>query len=199
MTAPASSIWNIHLSAWIIQDGNYPDFAVGQTAEFAVEFFTGQTQPVATAKTDVSAKHTGLSGYDVVARSVLQTPELAVLDVGILIYSEQQSRLQGFPPGHFFEANLDISVDPYFYFQFFAKDQSVPPMIYSWRILSMLRQTGPMIEVADDSGRKMRMRDPARLGYEEIDKTDAWHDDGEYILRCGLLPIEPKRISATAI
>lgn len=31
--------WNIGLSAWIIQDRNYPDFSGGQTAEFAVEFF----------------------------------------------------------------------------------------------------------------------------------------------------------------
>jgi hypothetical protein len=25
--------------AWVIQDGNYPDFAVGETVEFAVAFY----------------------------------------------------------------------------------------------------------------------------------------------------------------
>ena len=33
------STWNIGLSAWIVQDGNYPDFGVGETVKFAVEFY----------------------------------------------------------------------------------------------------------------------------------------------------------------
>ena len=40
--APSGALgdeWLIGLSAWIIQDGNYGDFSVGQRAEFALEFY----------------------------------------------------------------------------------------------------------------------------------------------------------------
>ena len=30
---------NVGLSSWIIQDGNYEDFAVGQEQRFALEFY----------------------------------------------------------------------------------------------------------------------------------------------------------------
>jgi hypothetical protein len=30
---------NIALSAWIIRDGNYPDFSKGEVVEFAVEYY----------------------------------------------------------------------------------------------------------------------------------------------------------------
>ena len=34
----AGCVWSIGLAAWIIQDGNYADFTVGDRAEFALEF-----------------------------------------------------------------------------------------------------------------------------------------------------------------
>jgi hypothetical protein len=80
------------------------------------------------------------------------------------------------------------------------------PLVYSWRINSILRQTAPFIEAGADSGRlggrKLLVRDASKLGYEEIQRTDAWSDDhgsGEYILVCDLLPIPAKRVSSTAI
>ena len=46
------------------------------------------------------------------------------------------------------------------------------------------------------------VRDAERLGYEEIDGTNAWEDDGghaEYVLRCELLPVPAKITSVTAL
>ena len=195
------STWNIYLSAWIIQDGNYPDFSVGQTAEFAVEFFVDSSRPIECAEQRISATHTEDSGYDVVAKSILQQPELTILDVGILVYSKRKPEFQKFPVGALLQTRLSLSIDPYDYFQFLSKNPTVPPLIYSWHVLSIRRQTAPFIEIGDDSGRKMRGRDLTKFGYEEIEKTNAWSDDGgfgEYILCCELLPIEPKRTSATA-
>jgi hypothetical protein len=67
-------------------------------------------------------------------------------------------------------------------------------------------QTAPFVEIVQKDGpfdgRKIRTRDAARLGYKEISRTDAWEDDdglGKYILRCELLPIPARRVSATAI
>jgi hypothetical protein len=50
-------------------------------------------------------------------------------------------------------------------------------------------------------GRRISVRDERLLGYEEISRTDAWHDGGghaEYLLRFQLLPLPPKLSSATA-
>jgi hypothetical protein len=72
------------------------------------------------------------------------------------------------------------------------------PLVYSWRIDSIFRQTAPYVEVAP--GRWAR--DPERLGYGEILQTNAWDDDGghaEYLLSCELLPVPPKNTSATAL
>jgi hypothetical protein len=78
---------------------------------------------------------------------------------------------------------LTLGVDPFNYFETQNKNGDVLPLVYSWKICSILREN------------------PQRLGFEEILKTDAWYDDGghaEYVLRCDLLPIPPKRDSATA-
>jgi hypothetical protein len=75
----------------------------------------------------------------------------------------------------------------------------IPPLIYSWRVLSVLQQTGPFIESLI-LRRRIRQRDqhrgvPADLRYR------SWNDDGgygEYILRCERLNVPSKRDSATA-
>lgn len=39
---PLPGRWLIGMSAWVIQDGNYADFSVGQRAEFAIEFYAAE-------------------------------------------------------------------------------------------------------------------------------------------------------------
>jgi hypothetical protein len=205
----ATSKWNISLSAWIIQDGNYPDFAAGEIVEFAVEYYRLPETAVEPTEADVSAQLAGEMageiGYNVVAEKVLETDEITVLNVGILVYREEATQFPDFAEGRRFRTQLAFGIDPYFYFERQSKNERVPPLIYSWRINSILRQTAPFIEVVSDSGayagQKMMVRDSTKLGYQEIPKTDAWQDDGgtaEYILCCDLLPIRAKRISATA-
>jgi hypothetical protein len=197
--------WNIGLSAWIIQDGNYPDFAVGQTVEFAVEFYQQPATAIEVCKSEVVASQATGNSYSVVAEKVLVTDAVTVLDIGILVYREGTSEFSNVERGDRIRTELELSVDPYFYFESLSSDESIPPLIYSWRITSILRQTAPFIEVASGSGghrgAKMMARDVSKLGYAQILKTDAWQDDngfGEYILRCDLLPIPAKRVSITA-
>jgi hypothetical protein len=95
---------------------------------------------------------------------------------------------------------LRLGVDAFHCFECRSKTGDVLSLVYSWKILSILRQTAPFIETVIE-GRKLRVRDAQRLGYEEIEKTDAWNDDGgyaEYLLRCDLLPIPTKNDSVTA-
>jgi hypothetical protein len=143
--------------------------------------------------------------YDTVADVALQTDDITILDIGLLVYSESSSALRSaLPRSPRIAVQLGLGVDPFFYFERLSKVAGVPPLIYSWKILSILRQTAPLIEVDEvgpSTGRKVLVRDPQRLGYEAVRKTDAWKDDdghGDYVLRCNLLPIPPKRVSATA-
>jgi hypothetical protein len=201
MSAPNSpNNWDIGLSAWVIQDGNYPDFEVGQTAEFALEFWLPQGVATGPSTGEVSATNLGECLYDTVAETLVQTDEITVLNVGVLVYQHRSSQEPSFPVGHRFAVQLRLVVDAFHCFECRSKTGEVLPLVYSWKILSILRQTAPFVETVVE-GRKLRVRDTQRLGYEEILKTDAWNDDGghaAYILRCDLLPIPRKRESVTA-
>jgi hypothetical protein len=200
------SAWNIGLSAWVIQDGNYPDFGVGETVEFAVEFHQQPGTAVEASNSDVSATHVRDVAYRVLAEKISQPSEITVLNIGILVYSQFASQLSDVERGAQFRADLELCLDPYHYFEYLGTTGGALPLVYSWRINSILRQTAPFIEAGADSGRlggrKLLVRDASKLGYEEIQRTDAWSDDhgsGEYILVCDLLPIPAKRVSSTAI
>jgi hypothetical protein len=205
MTASSRSIWEIGLGAWIIQDGNYPDFAVGNTVEFAVEFYQQPGTAVEACESEVCARQLTENNYAVVAKKVLATEDVTVLDIGILVYRDGPLQVPEAAGGNRLRTELGLSVDPYFYFERLSQDANVPALIYTWQIISILRQTAPFVEAVADSGpyagHKMKSRDVSKLAYEEIERTDAWRDDdgfGEYILRCDLLPTPAKRTSATA-
>jgi hypothetical protein len=198
----SSNHWHVGMNAWIIQDGNYPDLEVGQTAEFAIEFWIPDGAACIIASDEaVSAIHGAGCLYNAVADVLLRTDDITVLDIGILIYGQtallpaavsQKSRLS---------VQIGLSVDPFFYLEGLNTIPAVPPLVYSWRMSSILMQTAPFIEKIVE-GRKVQVRDPKRFEYQEILRTDAWEDDGgygEYIFALDLLPIEPKRSSATAI
>ena len=177
-----SRIWDIGLTGRIIQDGQYRDFEVGQIAEFALEFFIPQGASAQASNANVSAKNLGGCLYETVAEVIVHSHQLTVLNIGVLAYQRKTS----LPPGPWIAVQLNLGVDAFHNFSFTSEIGDVVPLVYSWRILSILR----------------RMRDPRRLGYDEILKTDAWHDDGghaDYILRCELLPVPAKRESITAV
>jgi len=198
MSAPdPPTHWDIGLSAWIIQDG-HPDFAVGQTAEFAVEFCLPEGVASRASNEKVSANKLGECLYHAVAEVLIQSEQITVFDIGILVYGDPQPNLL---EGLRVAVQLRLGVDPFYNFYSLSKTGDALPLVYSWKILSILRQTAPFIDTLAD-GQKIQIRDPQRLGYEEILKTDAWNDNrghAKYVLRCNLLTIPPKRESATAI
>jgi hypothetical protein len=201
MDAPNSpGNWDIGLAAWVIQDGSYPDFEAGQTVEFALEFWLPEGVAARASGRKVSANNLGGCLYDTVAEVLVQTDQITVLDIGILVYQHTSQRTS-LALGSRVAVQLRLGVDPFHYFESVSKTREVLPLVYSWKILSILRQTSPFIDTLAE-GHKIRIRDPQRLGYEEILKTDAWKDDAghaEYLLRCDLLPLPPKREGATAL
>ena len=190
--------YEIGLSSWIVQDGNYDNFEVGQNAEFALEFYS---QDYRQSHLHVkSAKRLGAAKYEIIGEVVYLTPEVWVLDFGICAFQESTAP-GGIITGSFVTADIHLGIDPFFYFERLHALPKMPPLIYSWKIHSIGQQTAPFIETRAASGQKVLIRDEKALGYRPIAKTDAWKDDGghaEYVLTCAHLDIPPKFESATA-
>ena len=199
----AREVWEIWLPAWIIQDGNYPDLTSGQTAEFAVEFWCRNSEPVVAQNRELFVRKTKNSYYQTIAEVVLQTAAIAVLDVGIHVYREVLDRgRQPFRKGDRVMGELGLCVDPFAYFESLSKCAEIPPLVYSWRLASIAKISGPWLQTRNERGQLLQIRDHEQTGYEAIDRTDAWNDDdgcAEYLLSCELLPFPPTRHSATAI
>ena len=179
---------DIGIPAWIIQDGSYPDFEGGQTEEFAVEYSIPNSIAIPSPGREISVKALGDALYDTVGDVVVHNDRITVLEIGIRIYHENMAETSCVPRGASrIAAILRLAVDAFSCYETVDASGEVVPLVYSWRIHSILMQTAPFMNVGD-----VGMRDPQRLGYEEIAKTDAWKDDGghaSYILRCELLPV----------
>jgi hypothetical protein len=191
--------WEIGLSSWIIQDGNYPDFTVERAAEFALEFCpTTVRRSQSIAK---SAKRLGAARYEINCEIVYLKPEVWVLDFGLCAF-QKSTPPKGLSVDKFITAEIYLGIDPFFYFERLYTISGMPPLVYSWRIKPIAQQTAPFIESREPSGQTFLVRDERRLGYKAIEKTDAWNDDdgrGEYVLNCARLDVPPKFKSATAI
>jgi hypothetical protein len=86
--------WNIALSAWVIQDGNYPNFRVGEIVEFAVRFYQGDDVSVRPSAREISSTLLHDVTYEVVSEVFLNSDETAVLDIGSIGHRVQQNHLR---------------------------------------------------------------------------------------------------------
>lgn len=194
--------FEIGLHSWIIQDGNYGDFHVGQRAEFAVEFYPESVRKVEKTSPPLFER-VGYAAYRARGPIVHLTPKLWILDLGILVFQESA------PPkrlsvGDVVEGVFHLGVDPFFYFERLYGNSRIPPMIQTWQLRQILIETAPFIESREfgaAGGRRYLERDPDKLEMREIAETDAWEDDNgsaEYVFVCELLDSPPKRESVTA-
>lgn len=182
--------WKLGLSAWIIQDGNYGDVRRDDRLEAAVEFGF-EDAPTLVEVERPSARHVDGSTYDVAGRVVMVEADVWVIDVGICVFNEHKPPM-GVAVGDMISGRASLGVDPFFYFERLGKRASMPPLIYTWNVVGMVRQTAPFVP----AGPRLLVRDASKLGWEAIEQTSAWADDGgsaEYVLRCALLPDPPKR------
>jgi len=194
----AQNEWEVGLSSWIIQDGNYDNFETGQVAEFALEFYS-QTYRERDARLK-SSKSLGAAKYEIIGEVIYLTDEVWVLDFGICAFQESKPP-KGINVGSFVTAEIYLGIDPFFYFERLYTLPKIPALIYSWKISSIGQQTAPFIEIREPSGQKVLIRDEKKLGYKIIGKTDAWKDDdgrAEYVFTCTRLDVPPKFESATA-
>jgi hypothetical protein len=181
--------WMVGLDSWIIQDGNYPDFATGQRTEFALEFASRDGLRRLDEAQEVDVHWIAGSHYEVTAQIVHDEPNAQVLDFGILAYHfigiedpEHQSHVGAWVTGE-----INLSVDPFFYFEELAREDGFPALIYAWTVQEVLQKTGATTP-QDSADRVAADKTP---GFVTIENTDAWGDDrglASYLLRCRLEP-----------
>lgn len=186
--------FTIGLSSWIIQDGNYNDFAVGDQTQFALEFYPEEINK-SNAKT-IKIESIEDAKYTINGVIVFLDEEFLIVDVGILIYWQYNKRKFDFKKGEYISGNIWVGIDPFFYFESGFQNSGIPELIYSWKIKDIKIETAPFIDKTDVAGRVIRIRDESKLKKISIQKMDAWNDDngdGEYIFVCELLKEKPKR------
>jgi hypothetical protein len=180
----------IGLSAWIIQDGNYGDFQVGQRRAFALEFYAENELALLATEGNARYAHHGDTRYAVVGKVAHVASEWWVLDFGLPAYSSRGPTAPAL--GSWLRGDVYLGVDHFDYFERLSQEPEAPPLIFDWRVDRIEIQTAPLVE---GPGR-VYARDPKKLGWRGIAKTDAWNDDGghaEYILHCERLSSEARR------
>lgn len=188
----------IGLDAWIVQDGNYPDFEVGREYSFAVEFFSEDLAKLPhPSKPGISCRRKGSKGfpqYNVVGEVIHVDEEWLALDAGIRAYRELGLRdvSPGFRKGDWVEGVLSYCVDHFSYQERYGRRAKSPGLIYDWRIERIRIETAPFVQVAE----KAFERDKSKLGWREIDRTNCHEDDGghgAYCLACRRMNEQPRR------
>jgi hypothetical protein len=186
--------WTLELDAWIVQDGNYGDFHRGQTIEVAVEF-AAEGELVASDPGSVGASQLAENTYRIGGRVVHAWERGVVVDFGIRAFTTTLA--QPPPTGAYVTGEVQLGVDPFDYFESLHKLPDFPPLLYTWRLEYIRRETTPWIE---RSPREF-VRDEARRAFEDVAETNAWEDDGghaSYLLDCVRLDVPPKTTRCTA-
>lgn len=176
----------VGLNSWIIADGNYADFRVGEVRSFALEYYN-EDELRSLPKSRATRNLSRLDGarYAVTGRTLHLTSEWAAIDVGVPAYRE----LYSFPaPPKRFEGTVWLGVDPFFYFERRAREPGAPALIFDWRIARIEVETAPRILKEG-----MMIYDPARLQLEDVEDTREGED---FVLHCELMPGPPRHTLA---
>ncbi len=165
---------SVAVDSWIIQDGNYSDFAVGDRAKFALEFAGSTLRPSATKKT--AARHLGQGAYEVCAQVLFVEANVWVIDFGVCAFWESKPPEYA-KPGAWIEGDLVVGIDPFFYMEYLHRVSGMPNLFYNWTVASIMRNDTPWLVEVNAHGGKMLSRDQTNEVWTNVFRTDAWNDD----------------------
>lgn len=181
----------VSLSSWIIQDGNYADFERGETS-FAVEFYLLDRLAIGAYpnnETSPSLQHVAEDRYAISGRVLHVAKDWWALDIGFGVY-QGKAPPAGAAIGATMQGLIGLGIDHYAYFENLGLQLGAPPLIYHWQIQRIEIQAAPWKEVQPRNFE----RDRDHYGWREIERTDAWNDDGgraDYLLHCIRQPVPP--------
>src|SRR5215469_14416065 len=130
--APAeSTLVHIGLDSWIIQDGNYGDFNLGQQAKFALEFYPPMALRVA-SEGPAFAEHLVASRYHIRGKVIFLQEGVWVIDTGIFVAFREQKPPPDVVLGTWVEGEIYLGIDPFFYFEYLHTIEGMPLLTYTW-------------------------------------------------------------------
>lgn len=164
----------IGVDSWVIQDGNYGDFAVGEKSAFALEFCGAEL--VSSNKRVAELRNVKNSIYRVCGEIIYARPNVWVIDIGIKIFWENS------PPnfasvGDWVEGEIFLGIDPFFYKEYLHKEEGIPNLTYCWSITRIERNDTPWLVAKNPHGGKRLTRDQSQERWIDINVTNAWEDD----------------------
>jgi len=165
---------SVAVDSWIVQDGNYGDFAVGDHANFALEFAGSKLRP--STSTETFAHHLGHGVYEVRAQVLFVDPKAWVIDFGFRAFWESAPP-EFAVPGTWVEGELLVGIDPFFYMEYLHKLPGMPDLFYNWHVESIMRNDTPWLVEVNVRGGKTLSRDETRETWTNVARTDAWNDD----------------------
>jgi len=174
----------VGISSWIIQDGNYGDFRVGQVAKFALEFYP-HTMEMAESDT-ASLERVQACRYRVSGLVAYADRAVWAIDFGVMAYCNHKSPSIA-KKGGSVKGEIYLGIDPFFYFEELHKLPGMPALQYEWMIRNIFLETTPWLSRKDETGTTILTRDEQQESFEEVAETNAWEDDqgrGHYILEC---------------
>lgn len=178
----------VGLPGWIIEDGNYEDFSLGERRRFALQFFDEGLREVSGGVSAAVPHGPGL--YDVLGRVAYATKDVVMLNFGLLAFSENGPR--GEQAGGWLAGLVSLSVDCFSYFEIYARRKGIPPAVYTWTITGIWQDTTIWMTKLDGMPDK-RVRHPATVGYLPLDRTGAASGYANYLLRCRLEDVAATR------
>lgn len=181
-------LFHIGLSAWIIQDGNYPDFEQGSISRFALEFYSEHGLVISSKSLDAPGlihRRDALHAVCGVVRFVAEN--VWVVDFGEVMAYRKEKPPRGIATGTTVTGEVYLGIDPFYYFERLFRMPEMPAIIYEWQVAGIDMETAPFIETTDHYGRTMLARDQSKRARVAVTRTDAWKDDcgnGDYVLHC---------------
>ncbi len=188
VTSQVKPLVNVGLSAWVVQDGNYGDFEVGQDAKFALEF-AALSELEKIEDGEPRAELVTACAYRVRGRVVFVTAGVWVVDMGAFIAFQETKPPEYAQAGTCVEGRIYLGIDPFFYFERLCRVDGMPPLSYRWSVEDIQVESTPWVETKAGLGRAVKSRDPHRQSFKRVPKTDAWNDDdgnAHYVLGCRL-------------
>jgi hypothetical protein len=82
-----------------------------------------------------------------------------------------------------------LGVDPFLYREELKNEPGMPNLLRKWVVRRIFFETTPWSESTDASGQKVITHADVPRSFVEVQRTDAWSDDGghaHYILECEL-------------
>jgi hypothetical protein len=191
------SRFDIELSSWILMDGNYEttNFETGQIVRFAAEFYLPHFS-VCSDPVQLKPVMRQPSRYHTVGEVIFHTENAWVLNLGEISAFREGPQNQ-VKLGEHVQGQLSLHVDPFIYYESLCKIPDIPPLIYQWLIESIEIDTTPLVDVVDERGQRVTMRNEARLSYETVNRVDFRDRNpetiGSWVLHCSKLDAPPSK------